>query len=113
MLQSGDKAGIQEARVWQQNAAAWTEGLFRQFPLYRDILQPVVLGVYEARYGLSMLLSQAECRAQDVGQKFELAAALVADAMAFPSRVQQGKSLFLQSGTPPEMHCLLTLVLSC
>lgn len=86
-VQSGDKVSIQEANVWQQNAAAWAERLLSQFPMYRDILQPVALAVYEVRFGLSMMLSQAQHKAQtDV----KLAATLVTDAMAFPSCIQQG-----------------------
>lgn len=76
--------------MWQQNAAAWAEGLLKQFPMYRDILQPVALAVYEVRYGLSMMLSHAQQDASGGARDPQLSAMLVADAMTFPSHPQQG-----------------------
>ena len=91
-VQSGDNVGIQEAKAWQQNAAAWSEGLLKQFPLYRDLLQPVALAVFEARHGLSLLLAHAKNKAQAFSRNTQLAAAVVTEALAFPSRLHRGDS---------------------
>lgn len=96
-VQSEDNVGIQEVTAWQQIAAAWSEGLLKKFPLYRDLLQPVALAVFEVRHGLSLLLAHAKNKAQSVSRNNQLAAAVVSDAMTFPSRLQQGESCYVQT----------------
>ena len=93
-LQAGVSTGVQEAPIWQQNAAAWSETLLRQFPLYRDLLQPVALAVHEVRYGLSLMLHPAGLQthaATGSAAALRLGPALVADTLTFPSRISQGE----------------------
>lgn len=92
-LQARDNIALQEARSWQQNAAAWGDSLLKQFPLYTDLLQPVGLAVHEVRYGLSLMLHSVglEKTARDSAVTSQLGPALVADLLAFPSRPQQGR----------------------
>ncbi len=60
MLQGKETTAIQEAIAWQQNAGAWAEGLLDRFPLYADLLQPVVLAVFEIRMGLALLVAAVQ-----------------------------------------------------
>lgn len=85
--QTGDSSAAQEAQVWQQNASSWIDALLRQHPLYRDVLQPVALAVYEVRCGLSLMLEAADSRVD-----YQLAESALADCMAFPSSLDQGES---------------------
>jgi len=85
-LQQGDASAAQEAEVWQQNAASWSDALLQQHPLYRDVLQPVGLAVYEVRCGLSLMVHAAAKKADQ-----ELANSTLADCMAFPSSLGQGE----------------------
>ena len=85
-LQHGDASAAQEAEVWQQNAASWSDALLQQHPLYRDVLQPVGLAVYEVRCGLSLMVHAAAKKADQ-----ELANSTLADCMAFPSSLGQGE----------------------
>ncbi|KAL4440107.1 hypothetical protein ABPG75_003108 [Micractinium tetrahymenae] len=80
---SPDKAaaGATQAAVWQQNAAAWAERLGRQYPLYRDIVQPVQLAVQELRYGLALLAGRAALAADQQSTRL---APVLARLMAFP-----------------------------
>lgn len=84
-LQKGDTAAGQEADNWQQNASSWCAALMQQHPLYRDLVQPVALAVYEVRCGLSLLKHAASARPEQL-----LADAVLADCMALPSRLGQG-----------------------
>ena len=56
LLQSGDGSAFQQADSWVASASAWAARLLAAFPLYRDLLQPVVLAVHEMRAGLAMLV---------------------------------------------------------
>jgi midasin len=67
--------------VWQQNAAAWAERLGRQYPLYRDVVQPVQLAVQELRYGLALMQGAAAAAADSPGARL---APVLARLMAFP-----------------------------
>lgn len=74
-------AGATQAAVWQQNAAAWAERLGRQYPLYRDVAQPIQLAVQELRYGLALMAgSTALAEAAPASQL----APVLARLMAFP-----------------------------
>lgn len=84
-LQKGDTAAGQEADNWQQNASSWCAALLQQHPLYRDLVQPMALAVYEVRCGLSLLRHAASARPEQL-----LADAVLADCMALPSRLGQG-----------------------
>ncbi|KAL0049173.1 hypothetical protein WJX82_008148 [Trebouxia sp. C0006] len=84
-LTQGDASAAQEAEVFQQNAASWSDALLQQHPLYRDVLQPVGLAVYEVRCGLSLMAHAAAKKADQ-----ELANSTLADCMAFPSSLGQG-----------------------
>ncbi len=72
--------------MWQQNASSWVGALLRQHPLYRDVLQPVALAVYEVRCGLSLMVHAASSRSDQ-----QFAAAALADCMTYPSSLGQGK----------------------
>ena len=63
----------------------------QQHPLYRDLVQPVALAVFEVRCGLSLLKHAA--RAQPDQQ---LADAVLEDCMALPSRQGQGNRFCLE-----------------
>lgn len=67
--------------MWQQNAAAWGERLGRQYPLYRDVVQPVQLAVQELRYGLALMAGSAAVAAEAPGSQL---APVLARLMAFP-----------------------------
>lgn len=67
--------------MWQQNAAAWVERLGRQYPLYRDVVQPVQLAVQELRYGLALMGGSATLAPTQPGAQL---AAVLARLMAFP-----------------------------
>ena len=73
--------------MWQQNASSWSDALLQQHPLYRDVLQPVALAVYEVRCGLSLMLEAADSRVD-----YQLAESALADCMAFPGSLNQGES---------------------
>ena len=87
-LQKGDSAAAQEAENWQQNASAWCAALMQQHPLYRDVVQPVALAVFEVRCGLSLLKDAAS-----LGPEQQLADDVLADCMSLPSRLGQGELL--------------------
>ena len=89
MLQQGDVSAVQEAKVWQQNAASWADSLLQQQPLYKDMLQPLALAIYEVRYGLCLMTQSATRR---VGQE-GLDSALT-DCLSFPSTLGQGEASF-------------------
>lgn len=91
-------SAVQEAENWQQNAASWCEALLQQHPLYRDVVQPVALAIYEVRSGLSLLLHAATQPEQ------QLTDALLEDTMSLPSRLGQGKASLLSWGL---MHYLM------
>lgn len=57
----------------------------QQHPLYRDLVQPVALAVFEVRCGLSLLKHAAGARPDQ-----QLADAVLADCMALPSQLGQG-----------------------
>lgn len=82
---------MQEAEVWQQNAASWSDALLQQHPLYRDVLQPVGLAVYEVRCGLSLMVHAAAKKADQ-----DLANSALADCLAFPSSLGQGEEDLLR-----------------
>ena len=84
-LQTGDASAAQEADNWQQNASSWCAALMQQHPLYRDLVQPVALAVFEVRCGLSLLKHAASARPDQ-----QLADAVLGDCMALPSRLGQG-----------------------
>ena len=72
ILQARD--GQAEASFWLENAAAMIARLEVQFPLYRDILQPLKQGVLEVSHGLSQLLqatATADCSTSELA--FQLA----------------------------------------
>lgn len=107
-LQKGD-AAAQEAENWQQNASAWCAALLQQHPLYRDLLQPMALAVYEVRCGLSLLK-----HAVAPGPEQQLADDLLADCLTLPSRLGQGWCLLLACllcliAPPPAADCLRAL----
>lgn len=52
-------AAIAEAEAWQSAAEAWAQGLLKSFPLYLDLVQPLVLATMEVRLGLSLLMGCA------------------------------------------------------
>lgn len=87
-LQKGDSAAAQEAENWQQNASAWCAALMQQHPLYRDVVQPVALAVYEVRCGLSLLKHAAR-----LGPEQQVVDDVLADCMSLPGRLGQGKFL--------------------
>lgn len=70
-----------QVAVWQQNAAAWVERLGRQYPLYRDVVQPVQLAVQELRYGLALMAGSATMAPH---QPAAWLAPVLARLMAFP-----------------------------
>ena len=74
-------AGASQAATWQQNAAAWSDRLGRQYPLYRDEVQPVQLAVQELRYGLALLVGSAALAASTPSARL---APVAAQLMAFP-----------------------------
>ncbi|KAL0028971.1 hypothetical protein WJX77_009058 [Trebouxia sp. C0004] len=84
-LQQSDASAVQEAEGWQQNAASWSDALLQQHPLYRDVLQPVGLAVYEVRCGLSLMVHAAAKKAYQ-----DLANSTLVDCLAFPSNLGQG-----------------------
>lgn len=88
LLQKGCSAAAQEAENWQQNASAWCAALMQQHPLYRDVVQPVALAVYEVRCGLSLLKHAAR-----LGPEQQVVDDVLADCMGLPSRLGQGKFL--------------------
>lgn len=53
------REGQAEASFWLENAAAVIARMEAQFPLYRDIVQPLKRGVLEVSHGLSQLLQAA------------------------------------------------------
>ena len=85
-LQKGDSAAAREAENWQQNASAWCAALMQQHPLYRDVVQPVAVAVFEVRCGLSLLKHSAS-----QGPEQQLADDVLADCMSLPSRLGQGE----------------------
>ncbi|KAJ7552525.1 hypothetical protein O6H91_06G059100 [Diphasiastrum complanatum] len=48
---------IKEANTWQENADSFIGVLAEQFSDFRDLVQPIQLGVYEIKFGLSLLLA--------------------------------------------------------
>lgn len=70
-----------QVAVWQQNAAAWVERLGRQYPLYRDVVQPVQLAVQELRYGLALMAGSATLAPHQPAARL---APVLARLMAFP-----------------------------
>lgn len=67
--------------MWQQNAAAWVERLGRQYPLYRDVAQPVQLAVQELRYGLALMAGASAVAPHQPAARL---APVLARLMAFP-----------------------------
>ena len=57
----------------------------QQHPLYRDLVQPVALAVFEVRCGLSLLKHAAGARPDQ-----QLVDAVLGDCMALPSQLGQG-----------------------
>ena len=102
-LQQGDASAAQEAEVWQQNAASWSDALLQQHPLYRDVIQPVGLAVCEVRCGLSLMVHAAAKKADQ-----ELANSTLADCMAFPSSLGQGEEDLLHHAM-----CSVKILLGC
>ncbi len=83
-LQAGDKSALQQAESWVQSASAWAARLLAAFPLYLDLLQPVVLAVSEMRAGLAALASAQ--RSLQTGRQDEQLGAVVAQLGTFPAR---------------------------
>lgn len=54
-LDSGSSRIMHEVSTWQENAMQFINRLASQFPAYRDVVQPVLLAVYELKFGLSLL----------------------------------------------------------
>ena len=48
--------GVTTAKFWRQNSAAMIARLEGQFPLYRDIVQPLKRGILEVSLGLKKLI---------------------------------------------------------
>jgi midasin len=46
---------LHEVSTWQENAMQFINRLVLEFPAYRDVVQPVLLAVYELKFGLSLL----------------------------------------------------------
>ena len=102
-LQQGETSAAQEAEVWQQNAASWSDALLQKHPLYRDVLQPVGLAVYEVRCGLSLMVHAATRQAD-----LDLANSTLADCLAIPSTLGQGEEDLLH-----HVMCSMQILLGC
>lgn len=85
-----------QARVLVGNLGSWIARSARSHPLYRDVLQPVLLGGQELRTGLALLMAPhvAPQLEPAPGSDLEVAAGVVARLMAFP------KSAPLPAGVP-------------
>lgn len=70
-------AAIAEAEAWQAAAEAWAHGLQKAFPLYLDLVQPLVLATLEVRLGLSLLMGCARTAVPPVERA-------LASLLAFP-----------------------------
>ena len=46
---------LHKVSTWQENAMLFINRLILEFPAYRDVVQPVLLAVYELKFGLSLL----------------------------------------------------------
>ena len=105
-MQRDKASAVQEAEVWQQNAASWAQSILQQHPLYQDLLQPLALAVGEVRYGLSLMISAATRRADQ-----DSVDAAIADCLTFPSSLGQGMLVAcsvctcLDQGTIPCCSC--------
>jgi hypothetical protein len=80
-----EPAALQQAAVWEGNAAAWSARLSLQYPLYRDVVQPVQLAVHELRYGLAL-----GCGAAALGGTGAGVAEAAAQLMTFPTLAAAG-----------------------
>jgi len=80
----GAEAAMQEADVWQENAAAAVERMKLQYPWYRDIIQPIQLAVYEIRYGLSLATGAAHLALAGRDGNAALLQSTATNLMAFP-----------------------------
>lgn len=45
-----------DVATWQQTAISFVERLQKVYSLYRDVVQPVQMGIYEILYGLSLMI---------------------------------------------------------
>ncbi len=109
--QAGQPGAVAEAATWQRNAEAWTARLLAGFPLYRDLLQPVALAVYELRSGLSLLTSATAANAPDLARARQLSALLVR-LMAFPAAdAREGAALPLCMVKLDLLHVLRCLLI--
>ena len=71
----------------------------QQYPLYRDVVQPVALAVSEVRCGLALLVYAASSKPDQA-----LADAVLEDCMHLPSHLGQGRPFSKQpltSSNPP------------
>lgn len=59
-LQERQGTAAATAEAWRANAAAWAGRLGGSYPGYRDLTQPLVLAVAEARRGLAMMAAAAD-----------------------------------------------------
>ncbi|KAG7670517.1 hypothetical protein KSW81_003079 [Nannochloris sp. 'desiccata'] len=82
-------AAVQEGRAWIENAGAVAARLSAQYPLYRDILQPVQLSIQEVRYGLALGVGASELTARGDASLLEAA---VGRLLAYPRLHQQTRS---------------------
>ncbi|CAM6097712.1 unnamed protein product [Calypogeia fissa] len=93
---------IQEAVAWQGNSENFIRRLSRDFPAYRDFVQPVQQAIYELKFGLSLSVAsnfQVQTLGNDVVKHDSKAVTdLICLLMEFPSRPPQ--SLLSDSGVP-------------
>lgn len=82
-------AAVQEARAWIENAGAVAARLDAEYPLYRDILQPVQLSIQEVRYGLALGIGASELTTRGNASLLEAAAGRL---LAYPRLHQQNPS---------------------
>jgi len=82
-------AAVQKARAWIENAGAVAARLTAQYPLYRDILQPVQLSIQEVRYGLALGVGASELTTRGNASLLETAAGRL---LAYPRLHQQNSS---------------------
>ena len=71
-----------EAAIWQDASARWLASMRSRFAAYRDVMQPVMLAVFEIKHGLALATLAAAAITADVPSAFQDATAAL---LSFPT----------------------------
>ena len=71
-----------EAVIWQDASSRWLASMRSRFAAYRDVMQPVMLAVFEIKHGLALATLAAAAITADVPSAFQDATAAL---LSFPT----------------------------